>query len=74
MIPEELSHILSSNPDQVHGQICFTGTRVPVYIFMDYIGSGLGISEFLINYSNVPRDDAEAVLRHLERNDGSLRF
>ena len=40
-----------------------TGTRVPVYILMDYLESGNGLEEFLDDYLTVTREKAVAAIR-----------
>lgn len=63
MIPEELSHVLSCDPEIVSGAVCFTGTRVPVDILLDYISEGTSLDRFLQGFPGVKREQALEVLR-----------
>jgi len=72
MIPTELGTILESDPEKVHGAICFRGTRVPVEILLDYGEEGTGLEEFLDDYPGVPKESAETVLRYLARHNRQL--
>jgi uncharacterized protein (DUF433 family) len=47
----------------MHGKVCFTGTRVPVTIFLDNLEDGMGVDEFLTNYPSVSKQQAQSVLR-----------
>ena len=58
-LPEPL--ILVS-PDYMSGAPVFNGTRVPIQALFDYIEAGDPLEEFLIDFPNVSRDHATAVL------------
>lgn len=64
-IPAELKDVLSSDPEVVGGSICFTGTRVPVRIFLDCIATGISLSEFEQSYPRVGRESELRVLEWL---------
>ena len=42
--------------------MCFLGTRVPVRILFDYVDSGNGLEEFLIQYPTIEGAHARRVL------------
>lgn len=62
MIPTPLEKVLAQTPDTLGGAIRFRGTRIHVRILFDYVLRGGGLDEFLENYPDVRRDDAQAVL------------
>lgn len=41
----------------------FNGTRVPVFIFLDFMEGDLSVEEFLYNYEVVTREQIEFLLR-----------
>lgn len=63
MIPIGLEEVLSVLPDVQGGAVCFAGTRVTLQVFLDNIGEGMPMDEFLSEYPTVSRDQALAVLR-----------
>jgi uncharacterized protein (DUF433 family) len=54
--------LISSNPERLGGEPCFTGTRVPVRTLIDYIEGGHPLAEFLADFPSVSREHAIAVL------------
>jgi uncharacterized protein (DUF433 family) len=52
---------ISVHPDRLGGEPCFTGTRVPVRTFIDYVEGGQPLGEFLADFQSVTRDHAVAV-------------
>lgn len=61
-VPQGLEDVLSVNPDIMHGDICFVGTRVPLTVLLDNLSEGMGIDEFIKFYPSVMRSQVEAVL------------
>lgn len=61
-VPKGLEHVLKVDPEIMHGKLCFSGTRVPVTIFLDNLAEGMGIDEFLVNYPSIQREQVQAVL------------
>ena len=55
--------VLHRKRDIMSGELVFTGTRVPVYILIDYLESGNGLDEFLHDYPTVTREKAVAAIR-----------
>ncbi len=54
--------VVSRDPDVMHGELVFTGTRVPVKTLVDYIKAGHTLDDFLEGFPTVHRDKAEAYL------------
>ncbi len=54
--------LISSNPERLGGEPCFTGTRVPVRALIDYVESGHPLAEFLADFPAVSREHSVAVL------------
>ena len=54
--------LISSNPERLGGEPCFTGTRVPVRALIDYVEGGHPLAEFLTDFPPVSREHAVAVL------------
>ena len=61
-VPKELEVVLSVDPDIMHGDICFVGTRVPLTVLLDNLAEGMGIDEFGKYYPSVKRSQVEAIL------------
>ena len=49
-------------PDLVWGTPCFEGTRIGVYILMEYLAAGKTIDDFLNTYTHVRRSDVVAAI------------
>ena len=62
-IPSGLERVLKIDPNIMYGAVCFTGTRIPVTVFLDNLAEGMGMEEFLAEYPTITRTQAEAVLR-----------
>jgi uncharacterized protein (DUF433 family) len=54
--------LISSNPERMGGEPCFTGTRVPVQTLIDYVEGGHPLGKFLTDFPSVTREHAIAVL------------
>lgn len=61
-IPKELDQVLSQDPEVMHGAVCFSGTRVPLTVFLDNLKAGMGMDEFLEEYPSVERPQVETYL------------
>lgn len=62
-VPHGLEKVLSIDPEIMHGDLCFSGTRVPLTVLLDNITEGMGIDEFLKHYPTVTKRQADAVVR-----------
>jgi uncharacterized protein (DUF433 family) len=67
-VPEELQNVLRIDPEIMHGKLCFTGTRVPLTVFLDNMEEGMGINEFIHEYPSVTREQASAIVTWEQRN------
>lgn len=54
--------LITSSPERMGGTPVFAGTRVPVQTLFDYLEAGDPLSEFLVDFPNVTREHAVAVL------------
>ena len=54
--------LISSASETMSGAVVFTGTRVPVQTFIDYLEEGSSLNEFLEDFPTVSREHAIAVL------------
>ena len=54
--------LITATPDRMSGAPVFAGTRVPVQNLFDYLKGGEPLDEFLIDFPNVTREHAVAVL------------
>lgn len=61
-VPAGLEQVLKIDPEIMHGALCFTGTRIPLTVFLDNLKEGMGIDEFLSVYPTISRKQVEAVL------------
>jgi uncharacterized protein (DUF433 family) len=58
--------VVTVDNDILGGTPVFTGTRVPVKFFFEYIESGETLDEFLFNYPTVKKDQALQLLEIAE--------
>ena len=58
---------VSSDPDILGGEPCFTGTRVPVKCLLDALAHGRSIDYFVEQFPSVTREQAVAVLELLRQ-------
>lgn len=61
-VPRGLEHVLMINPEIMHGSLCFSGTRIPLTVFLDNLKEGMTVEEFLADYSTITKEQATAVL------------
>ena len=54
--------IINIDPEILGGKPVFMGTRVPIYIFWDYLEGGDSIDEFLVQYPGVKREQCVGLL------------
>jgi uncharacterized protein (DUF433 family) len=54
--------VITVSPEFLSGAPIFTGTRVPVQNLFDYLEGGEPLEEFLLDFPNVSREHAIAVL------------
>lgn len=56
------SSVVKIDPEIMHGEPCFAGTRVPIQHLIDYLEGGDSIDEFLEDFPSVTRDQIIAFL------------
>ena len=56
--------IARRDPEIMGGELCFTGTRVPVYILFEYIKAGESLQDFMEGYPSVSVEQMKAVIEH----------
>ena len=61
-VPAGLEDVLKIDHEIMHGDVCFSGTRIPLTVFLDNLREGMGLDEFLTIYPTIKRDQAQAVL------------
>jgi uncharacterized protein (DUF433 family) len=55
--------LVVSDPEIMGGTPCFSGTRVPIQTFVDYLEGGDTIDDFLDDFPTVSREQAVAFLQ-----------
>ena len=63
MMPMHGSRLVTVDPPILGGTPVFTGTRVPIASFYDYLKAGESIQDFLIDFPSVEREAVLAVLK-----------
>ncbi len=66
-IPSMDTNIVSSSADVMGGTPVFSGTRVPIQTFLDYIEAGETMDEFLEGFPTVTRKQVIAFLEEAKR-------
>lgn len=61
-VPLGLEGVLMTDPQKMHGKLCFSGTRVPLTVFLDIQSEDMGVEEFLSIYPSVAPLQLEAIL------------
>jgi uncharacterized protein (DUF433 family) len=56
------SKVISSNPKVMGGTAVFRGTRVPVQTLIDYLEAGESVSDFLVGFPTVTKEQVIAFL------------
>jgi uncharacterized protein (DUF433 family) len=59
------------DPEIMHGEPCFAGTRVPVQNLFDLLAHGRTLEYFLEQFPSVSREQAVGVLRLASKRLGS---
>jgi uncharacterized protein (DUF433 family) len=66
-VPKGLEGGLKINSEVMHGALCFSGTRIPLCVFLDNLKEGMTVNEFLTDYSTITREQVNAVLAWEDR-------
>ena len=59
-----IKEIISQDPEVMHGEVVFSGTRVPVVSLLDHLKAGDTLEDFLAGFPSVSRQQAEAFLEY----------
>ena len=59
--------VVSCDPEVMGGTPVFSGTRVPIQTFIEYLEAGDSIDEFLEGFPSVTWDQVIAFLKETER-------
>jgi uncharacterized protein (DUF433 family) len=59
--------LVVSDPDVMGGTPCFSGTRVPIQTFIDYLEGGNTMDEFLDDFPTVSREQAVGFLEQAKQ-------
>lgn len=57
-----IQEVVEVDPEKMSGVPVFTGTRVPINHFFDYLGAGDSVDVFLEDFPTVTREQALGVL------------
>lgn len=55
---------ISINPKVCHGQPCVKGTRIMVWLVVQYLANGDSVEEILEAYPSLAREDVQACLTY----------
>lgn len=58
---------ITINPDVMLGKPIVRGTRVPVYLIVDFIASGQTAAEIVADYPDLTIEDVEAAVAYARR-------
>ncbi len=64
--------IASRDPEIMSGELCFTGTRVPVKNLFDSLRAGESLEDFMDGFPSVSREQILAVLETSEHQVEAL--
>lgn len=55
---------ITINPAKLHGQPCIRGMRLPVYLVVGFVASGMTTDEILSEYPDLEPEDIRAALEY----------
>lgn len=61
---ENLLERISIDPNVCHGQACIRGTRIMVWLILQYLGDGDTLDDVLAAYPTLTREDVQACLQY----------
>ena len=61
------NELVEVDPEKLGGTPVFTGTRVPIQNFFDYLEAGDGLDVFIDDFPTVTREQAVGVLKMSRR-------
>jgi uncharacterized protein (DUF433 family) len=65
VVPVGLEKVLRIDPEIMHGDLCFIGTRVPLTVLLDNLDEGMSVDEFVEEYPSVSMAQALEVVAQL---------
>ena len=63
-----LQDYVKSNPEIMHGTVCFVGTRVPLQSFFHHLKAGYSVDGFIEMFPSVKKEQVLGVLDVLREN------
>jgi uncharacterized protein (DUF433 family) len=64
---DEPLDLIVSNPEVLHGQARFRGTRIPVYVLLDCLAAGQSPDDIHREYPSLPVGAVRAALTYASR-------
>jgi len=64
---EELLERITVDPDVLVGKPVIKGTRIPIYLIIELIASGMTIKDVLKEYPELKEDDVKAALLYASK-------
>jgi uncharacterized protein (DUF433 family) len=61
-----IQDVVMIDPEILGGIPVFKGTRVPIKNLFDYLEAGDNVSDFLVDFDYIPKNNAMAVLKFSE--------
>lgn len=58
---------ISVDPNVCHGQPCIKGTRIMVWLLLEYLANGDSVEDILAAYPGLAREDVQACLAYAAR-------
>lgn len=55
---------ISIDPNVCHGKPCIKGTRIMIWIIVDYLANGDSVEEVLAAFPSLTREDVQAALAY----------
>lgn len=64
---ENIQKFITSNPEVMDGLPVFSGTRIPVYIVLDYLSEGMTTDDILKDYPSLTQNQIRIALKFAEQ-------
>jgi len=64
---EEIADRIVIDPDVMVGKPVIQGTRIPVYLIVEFVANGMGEAEILTEYPQLTREDIKAALLYASK-------
>lgn len=55
---------ITIDPAVCHGQACVQGTRIPVFVVLDNLATGVDTEKLLASYPSLTKDDVHAAIAY----------